>query len=34
MPHDVKTEGDLLKKAASGVLTFFPCSRITHTLRA
>jgi hypothetical protein len=24
----------LLKKAASGVLAIFPCSRITHTLRA
>jgi hypothetical protein len=24
----------LLKKAASGVLAIFPCSRIPHTLRA
>jgi hypothetical protein len=24
----------LLKKATSGVLAIFPCSRITHTLRA
>jgi hypothetical protein len=37
--HDVPfhnfilTKG-LLKKAASGVLAIFPCSRITHTLRA
>jgi hypothetical protein len=34
LPPDPDAVMGLLKKAASGVLAIFPCSHMTHTLRA